>query len=43
MIYPLFSLDASFLFAGFGLGFFFGNLVSLIKFIITTVSNWMRK
>lgn len=30
------------MFAGFGLGFFFGNLVSLIKYIITAVVRWMK-
>ena len=30
------------MFAGFGLCFFFGNLVSLIKYIITAVIRWIR-
>jgi hypothetical protein len=29
-------------FAGFGLGFFIGFLVSLIKYIITAVHRWMK-
>ena len=42
MILGLIVFDPSIMFAGFGLGFFIGNLVSLIKYIIVSVSRWMR-
>lgn len=42
MIYELVQFDAGILFAGFGLGFFLGNLVSLIKFIFVGVIRWFR-
>ena len=42
MISEVITFDAAILFAGFGLGFFIGYLVSLIKYIITAFSNWIR-
>ena len=34
--------EPSILFAGFALGFFIGFLVSLIKYIITAVHQWLK-
>lgn len=42
MIQNMISFAPSVWFAGFGLGFFFGNLISLIKYIITAVIRWIR-
>lgn len=42
MILDMITFSPSILFAGFGLGFFMGYLVSLIKYIITAVFRWMR-
>lgn len=42
MIYPMIEFTPSIWFAGFALGFFMGYLVSLIKYIITSVFRWMR-
>lgn len=42
MISGMITFSPLILFAGFGLGFFMGYLVSLIKYIIVTVQGWMK-
>ena len=42
MFYEMITFTPGLWFAGFGLGFFIGNLVSLIKYIIAAVVRWMQ-